>query len=77
MADAADVQLLPLLHDSALQAVQPPRSHPAPPSPLQSAPHLLQQEEADELAAEETGDKTEEVGGIIHLSKRSLGDVFF
>ena len=50
VADAAHVQLFPLIHEAALQTVQPPPSHPVIPSPLQSAnqsaPHHLKQEQA-------------------------------
>ena len=61
VADAAHVQLFPLLHEAALQ--------PAPPSPLQFAPHHLQQDEASEYKA----DREEDGGGKIHLSNTVNG----
>ena len=68
VADAAHVQLFPLLHEVALQPPPPP-SPPAPPSPLQSAPHHLQQDEASEYKA----DREEDGGGKIHLSNTVNG----
>ena len=50
VADAAKVNLFPLLHEAPLQPVPPPShqlSPPAPPSPLQPAPHHLEQVEAN------------------------------
>ena len=69
VADAAHVQLFPLLHEAALQPAPPPPSPPAPPSPLQSAPHHLQQDEASEYKA----DREEDGGGKIHLSNTVNG----
>ena len=66
VADAAHVQLFLLLHEAALQPVHPPLSPPAPPSPLQSAPGHLQQEEASECEAGIEDDD----GEIIHLSNK-------
>ena len=72
VADAAHVQLFPLIHEAALQPVQPPLSPPAPPSPLHSTPHNLKQSEASEYAA--VIHYVQEGGGeIIHLCRRSLG----
>ena len=71
VADAAHVQLFPIIHETALQTVQPPLSHPALPGTLQPAPHPLKQDEATEYAVDKQGG----VGEIIHLSKKSLGVV--
>ena len=68
VADAAHVQLFPLLHEAALQTAPP--SHPGP---LHSAPDHMQQEEASTCEDE----REEDGASIIHLSNKVNGRFIF